>query len=75
MKLIVDKQISTNDIRVRILRLPKAIINLFSPTAQKVIAILNGLDQKELTIAKNRCYLAGVTELYKETGLIVEDGS
>lgn len=30
---------------------------------------------KELTIAKNRGYLAGVTDLYKESGLIAEDGS
>ncbi|MBD5089382.1 MAG: restriction endonuclease [Clostridiales bacterium] len=75
VKLIVDKQISANDIRARILRLPKAIINLLSPTAQKVIVVFNGLEQKELTIAKNRCYLAGVTELYRESGLIAEDGS
>lgn len=75
VKLIVDKQISANDIRARILRLPKAIINLLSPTVQKVKVVFNGLAQKELTLAKNRCYLAGVTELYKESGLIAEDGS
>ena len=75
VKLIVDKQISANDIRARILRLPKAIINLLSEDEQKVKVIFNGLAQKDLTIAKNRCYLAGVTELYKESGLIAADGS
>lgn len=30
---------------------------------------------KELTLAKNRGYLAGVTDLYKGSGLIAEDGS
>ena len=75
VKLIVDKQISANDIRARILRLPKAIINLLSEDAQKIKVIFNGLAPKDLTIAKNRAYLAGVTELYKDSGLIAEDGS
>ena len=75
VKLIVDKQISSNDIRARILRLPKSIINLLPEDAQKVMVVFNGLAPKELTIAKNRVYLAGVTELYKDSGLITEDGS
>ena len=75
IQLIVDKQISANDIRARILRLPKAIINLVPEEAQKVTVVFNGLASKDLTIAKNRAYLAGVTELYKESGLIAEDGS
>ena len=75
VKLIVDKQISANDIRARILRLPKAIVNELSPDSQKVKVVFNGLAPKDLTIAKNRCYLAGVTELYKDSGLMAEDGS
>ena len=75
IKVIVDKQISANDIRARILRLPKAIINLLSEDEQKVKVVFNGLVPKDLTIAKNRTYLAGVTELYKDSGLIAEDGS
>ena len=74
-KLIVDKQISANDIRARILRLPRAIINLLSEDTQKVKVVFNGLPPKDLTIAKSRMYLAGVTELYKNFGLIAEDGS
>ena len=57
------------------MRLPKAIINLLSEDTQKVKIVFNGLAPKDLTIAKNRAYLAGVTELYKESGLIAEDGS
>ena len=75
VKLIVDKQISANDIRARILRLPKAIIDLLPEEAQKVKVVFNGLAPKDLTIAKNIAYLAGVTELYKDSGLIAEDGS
>ena len=75
VKLIVDKQISANDIRARILRLPRAVINLLPEGAQKVKVVFNGLSEKELTIAKNRAYLAGVTDLYKDSGLIADDGS
>lgn len=75
IKLIVDKQISANDIRARILRLPKAIIHLLPEKTQKVKVVFNGLAPKDLTIAKNRVYLAGVTDLYKDSGLITEDGS
>jgi restriction system protein len=75
VKLVVDKQISANDIRARILRLPKSIINLLSPEARKIKVVFNGLPPKDLTIAKNRCYLAGVTEIYKDSGLIADDGS
>lgn len=75
VKLIVDKQISANDIRARILRIPKAVINLLPEDAQKVKVAFNGLSAKDLTIAKNRAYLAGVTDLYKGSGLIADDGS
>ena len=73
VKLVVDKQISANDIRARILRLPKAVSNLLPDDAHKVL--FNGMASKELTIAKSRGYLAGVTDLYKKSGLIAEDGS
>lgn len=61
IKLVVDKLISANDIRARILRLPKAVSNLLPDDAHKVKVIFNGMVPKELTIAKNRRYLAGVT--------------
>ena len=73
--LIIDKFISANDIRARILRIPKAIIDRLSPEVNKVKVNFNGLPVRELTIAKSRNYLAGVTELYRESRLIAEDGS
>ena len=72
VKLIVDKQISANDIRARILRLPKAITNMLSEDTQKVRVVFNGLSEKELTIAKNRHILAGVTDLYKEIRIYLQ---
>ena len=75
IKLVVDKQISANDIRARILRLPKAITHLLPVGAHKVNVMFNGLPPKDLAVAKHRGYLAGVTDLYKDSGLIAEDGS
>lgn len=54
IKLVVDKQISVNDIRARILRLLKAITNRLPEDAHKVKVIFNGLSPKELTVVKNR---------------------
>lgn len=56
IKLVVDKQISANDIRARILRLPKAITNRLPEDAHKVKVIFDGLSPKELTVVKNRGY-------------------
>ncbi len=74
-KLIVEKQISANDIRARILRLPKTVAEFIGVDCPKVAIVFNRLPERSLTVAKNRGYLAGVTEIYKETGLILEDGT
>lgn len=65
VELIVDKPISAKDIRARILRLPKSIINLLFEDVQKVKVVFHGLESKDLTIVQNRCYLAGVTNYIK----------
>lgn len=72
---IVDKQITANDIRARILRIPKALIDILKPEQEAVRISINGSNTKELRIDKTRCYLAGVTELYRSLGLIRTDGS
>ncbi len=72
---IVDKQISANDIRARILRMPKALIDILQPEQQTVCISFDGSNIKELRIDKTRCYLAGVTDLYRNSGLIRPDGS
>ena len=72
---LIDKMITANDIRARILRIPKAVIELVNPETQKLKVKFNGMEERELNIDKSRCYLAGVTELYKNSGLIDEDGS
>lgn len=74
-QLIIEKQISSNDIRAKILRIPKAVSEIIGTECSKVSVIFDGQSEKKLTVAKSRAYLAGVTELYKGAGLIAEDGS
>lgn len=72
---VVDKQISANDIRARILRMPKALIDILKPDQKTVSVSINGSNRKNLKIDKTSCYLAGVTDLYRCFGLIRPDGS
>ena len=73
--ITVDKVISVNDIRARILRIPKVMAQLIPPNAQKAIVCFNGLPEKELNLDKTRTFFGGVSEFYKQFGLILEDGS
>lgn len=71
----VEKKITANDIRARILSLPKVILDNLDSTKNKVAVCFNNEIQKELTINKGRNYLAGVTEIYRKYGLLTEDDS
>ncbi|MBQ6158347.1 MAG: restriction endonuclease [Thermoguttaceae bacterium] len=71
----VNKDVTTNDIRARILRIPKDIINKI-PNEQRTIDVqIEGLGKKTLKIDKSRTYLAGITDVYKSKNLIDEDGA
>lgn len=72
---IVDKQITANDIRARIIRMPKALIGILEPNQKTVSVSINGSELKKLKIDKTNCFLSGVTELYRNLGLIRQDGS
>lgn len=69
----IEKQISENDLRAKILRLPLSIKNSLPQDANKVKVIFNGFIEKECTIDKTRAYLAGVTEIYRQFELIDKD--
>ena len=71
----VEKKITANDIRARILSLPKVILDNLESTKNKVTVCFNNEIQKELTINKGRNYLAGVTEIYRRYGLLTDDES
>lgn len=66
----VDKTISENDIRARILRIPNTIQKRIPDTVSSYMVLFNGNISQELTISKERTYFAKVTGLYKQLGMI-----
>ena len=73
---IINKQITNNDIRARILRLPKEIKTSLDLINKKTVTVnINGIKNKTLTVDSSKNYLAGVTELYREYNLINTNGS
>jgi restriction system protein len=74
-EIIVERQITANDIRARILVVPKVIMNAIPKEQEKIFVKLNKDEEKELNIDKGRRYLAGVTDFYREFKLLAEDGS
>lgn len=70
----IEKQISENDLRAKILRLPLSIKNALPKDINKVKVLFNGSIEIECTIDKSRAYLAGVTEIYRQFELIDNDG-
>ena len=69
---IVSREITANDIRARILIIPQLIKNIIGSSDETISVIFNG-SSYQLNIDKTRRYLGGVTEIYKQSGLINED--
>jgi len=74
-KIVVEKQISANNIRARILPLPKIILENLPNDINEIEVCFNDNYNKVLTIDKGRNYLGGVTEAFRKFGLLSEDGS
>ena len=73
--IVVEKNITANDIRARILSIPRVILDNISKDKDKINVSFNNEYSKELSINKGRNYLAGITEVYKKYGLISDDGT
>lgn len=71
-KLILSKKITLNDIRARILRLPTEIEKEIPSEVESLPILINRKEYK-LNINSDRSYLGGVTQLYKNEGLIKEN--
>lgn len=69
---IVSREITANDIRARILIIPQLIKNTISANDETISVVFNGTSY-QLNIDKTRRYLGGVTDIYKQSGLINED--
>lgn len=70
----IIKMITSNDIRARILPIPKQIYEIIPDNDENVNVLINN-EMKKLTINRNRKYLAGITEIYKKFNIIAKDGT
>lgn len=70
---LVEREITKNDIRARILIIPQIVKNELSTIDEKFNVVFNGLE-KQLNIDKTRRYFGGVTDFYKNFGLLTNDG-
>ncbi len=73
--LQVEKVITANDIRARIISVPRMIMNQIPNNYNEIDVVINGKIKKKMSINKGRNYLARTTDVFKELGLIEEDGS
>lgn len=70
---LVEREITKNDIRARILVIPQVIKSELAESEEKFTVMFNG-SQKQLKIDKSRRYFGGVTDFYKQFGLLTTDG-
>lgn len=71
---LVEREITKNDIRAKILVIPQIIKNEIDEKENRFIIVFNGVE-KELNIDKGRRYFGGITDLYKQFGLLSSDGT
>lgn len=74
-EIIVEKKISSNDIRARIMPIPKIILEKIPSELTSYAVTINNEFSKNLTINRTRNYFAGVTEIFKKYKLKDEDGT
>ena len=70
----IDKTITANDIRARIVSVPSSIMRQFEPEQKAVDIIVNGAKKYSFNINKGRNYFGGVTAFLRDYNMISEDG-
>lgn len=70
---IVEREITKNDIRAKILVIPRMIKELLSGEREQYPIVFNG-NECNLKMDKSGRYFGGVTALYKMYGLLTNDG-
>lgn len=74
IEYLVNREITLNDIRARILVVPQIIKNSIDNEIEAVTVKING-DEYNLKFDKQRRYLGGVTDIYRKHGLITPDNT
>lgn len=70
----IEKTITTNDIRARIVSVPSSIMKQFEPEQSKVDIIVNDNNKYTFNINKGRNYFGSVTAFLREYNMLSEDG-
>ncbi len=70
----IEKTLTFNDIRARIISIPSAIIKQFDDDMSSVDVKVNSTYDCNLKIIRGRNYFGGVTELFKKFSLVSDDG-
>lgn len=70
---LVEREITKNDIRAKILVIPQVVKSELAENEEKFTVVFNGI-QKQLNVNKTRRYFGGVTDFYKQFGLLTTDG-
>ena len=68
----IEKTITKNDIRARIISIPSSVKKEIS-SLNSIDVIINGNEKYNLTIDKSHSYLAKVTKIFKKYGMLTED--
>ena len=68
----IEKTITKNDIRARIISIPSSVKKEIS-SLNSIDVIINGNDQYHLTIDRSHSYLAKVTKIFNKYGMLTED--
>ncbi len=70
---IVERKITQNDIRAKILVIPRIIKELMPDNKDTYNVVFNGIE-KQLKMDKSGRYFGGITDLYKTFGLLTNEG-
>lgn len=70
----IEKAITSNDIRARIISIPRAILELLPEGKDKFDLCFNDNEIKDVRISSDRRFFSqGITEMYRKYGLLTKD--
>ncbi len=69
----IEKNITSNDIRARILGIPQTIFEKLPVEKQSFDVVINDILIKNLNLNRQRKYFSGITRIYKDCNLITID--
>lgn len=73
MDKVIEKKITANDIRARIVSVPSSIMERFSDEMSSVNVIVNNEKKYMFKINRGRNYLSGVTEFFRNYNMLSDE--